>query len=90
MTSAEIPDGLVEIRTIDDSPSHEGDIVIVDLARTSKPGFITVTERMAVMATQTKMINMFINKVKVFEHSPRIGSLVENMINRNDIVCRSR
>lgn len=41
MTSAEIPQGLVEIRTIDDSPSHEADIVIVDLVRTSKPGFFS-------------------------------------------------
>ncbi|KAF4458022.1 hypothetical protein F53441_176 [Fusarium austroafricanum] len=31
LTPAEVPKSLVEVRTIDDSPSHEADIVIVDL-----------------------------------------------------------
>ncbi|KAF4946292.1 hypothetical protein FGADI_11284 [Fusarium gaditjirri] len=39
-TEAEAPKTLVEVRTIDDSPSHEADIIILDLVRTVKRGFI--------------------------------------------------
>ncbi|KAI1009130.1 hypothetical protein LB504_003586, partial [Fusarium proliferatum] len=39
LTEAEVPKDLVEVRTVDDSPSHEADVVILDL-----PGHIA-TER---------------------------------------------
>lgn len=40
LTKAKIPKSLLEVRTVDDSPSHEADIVIVDWVRTNSRGFI--------------------------------------------------
>ncbi|KAF4467757.1 MFS monocarboxylate transporter [Fusarium albosuccineum] len=49
LTPAEIPKELVEVRTIDESPSHEAHIVIVDCVRS---GFINDRHRLSVMMTR--------------------------------------
>ncbi|KAF5530545.1 hypothetical protein FMEXI_13483 [Fusarium mexicanum] len=46
LTKAEVPKDLVEVRTDDDSPSHEADFVILDLVRTVKKGFSSEAPRM--------------------------------------------
>lgn len=48
---AELPPNLWSVRTIDDSPSHQAEIVICDFVRTEKPGFLTANERLAVLTT---------------------------------------
>lgn len=45
LSEAELPRGLVEVRTIDDSPSHEAELVIVDLVRTEAAGFLADPNR---------------------------------------------
>ncbi|KAM0295485.1 hypothetical protein ACHAO9_000566 [Fusarium lateritium] len=55
LTEAEIPKSLVEVRTIDDSPSHEADIVIVDWVRTGKKGFIDNPNRMCVALSRARV-----------------------------------
>jgi hypothetical protein len=55
VTEAEIPKALVEVRTVDDSPSHEADIVIVDWVRTNKKGFIDNPQRMCVALSRARI-----------------------------------
>ncbi|KAF4979418.1 hypothetical protein FDECE_18062, partial [Fusarium decemcellulare] len=52
LTPAEIPEELVEVRTIDKSPSHEADIVIVNCVRSEQLGFINDRHRLSVMMTR--------------------------------------
>ncbi|KAH6896053.1 hypothetical protein B0T10DRAFT_587692 [Thelonectria olida] len=42
LSDAEVPKNPTEVQTIDDSPSHEADLVVVDLFRTKAPGFSTM------------------------------------------------
>ncbi|KAK7398570.1 hypothetical protein QQX98_012048 [Neonectria punicea] len=60
MSAAEYPTDLVEVRTIDDSPSHEADIVLIDLVRTAKLGFIGDPRRMDVMMTRARLATFII------------------------------
>ncbi|KLP18705.1 hypothetical protein CEK26_008549 [Fusarium fujikuroi] len=55
LTEAEVPKDLVEVRTVDDSPSHEADVVILDLARTVKKGFVNEAPRMNVATTRARL-----------------------------------
>jgi hypothetical protein len=55
VTEAEIPKSLVEVRTVDDSPSHEADIVIVDWVRTNNRGFIADPKRMCVALSRARI-----------------------------------
>ncbi|KAF5703994.1 hypothetical protein FMUND_12753 [Fusarium mundagurra] len=55
LTKAEVPKTLVEVRTVDDSPSHEADVVILDLVRTVKKGFIHEAPRMNVATTRARL-----------------------------------
>ncbi|KAI1013581.1 hypothetical protein LB503_001893 [Fusarium chuoi] len=52
LTEAEVPKDLVEVRTVDDSPSHEADVVVLDLVRTVKKGCINEAPRMNVATTR--------------------------------------
>ncbi|PNP79694.1 hypothetical protein FNYG_07040 [Fusarium nygamai] len=55
LTEAEVPKTLVEVRTVDDSPSHEADVVILDLVRTVKKGFIREAPRMNAATTRARL-----------------------------------
>ncbi|RKL27005.1 hypothetical protein BFJ72_g13439 [Fusarium proliferatum] len=55
LTEAEVPKDLVEVRTVDDSPSHEAGVVILDLVRTVKKGFINNAPRMNVATTRARL-----------------------------------
>ncbi|KAH6968675.1 P-loop containing nucleoside triphosphate hydrolase protein [Fusarium avenaceum] len=55
LTAAEIPKSLVEVRTVDSSPSHEADIVIVDWVRTNNRGFIADPKRMCVALSRARI-----------------------------------
>lgn len=58
LPEAELPRGLVSVRTIDDSPSHQAEVVICDLVRTEKPGFLIEDERLAVMTTRARVLTI--------------------------------
>ncbi|KAJ4864148.1 AAA domain-containing protein [Trichoderma breve] len=51
LPEADVSRGLVSARTIDDSPSHQAEVVICDLVRTDKPGFMVEDERLEIMKT---------------------------------------
>ncbi|KAJ4246670.1 hypothetical protein NW757_009260 [Fusarium falciforme] len=55
MSVAEIPKDLVDVRTVDDSPGHEADIVIIDCVCVSRLGFVGNAHRMAVMMTRARV-----------------------------------
>lgn len=55
LTVAEVPKDLVEVRTIDESPSHEADVCFVDLVRTDRLGFINDQFRLAVAFMRAKL-----------------------------------
>lgn len=61
LTEAEIPKSLVEVRTVDDSPSHEADIVIVDWVRTNNRGFIADPKRMCVALSRARIGTIMID-----------------------------
>ncbi|UPK96887.1 hypothetical protein LCI18_007822 [Fusarium solani-melongenae] len=76
MSVAEIPKELVDVRTVDDSPRHEADIVIIDTVHTTSEGFTGDPERMAVMMTRARVGTIIIgpgSKVKgALLASPRV------------------
>ncbi|ATY58566.1 MFS monocarboxylate transporter [Cordyceps militaris] len=51
----EVDKSRISVRTIDDSPSHESEIVIVDLVRTENIGFLTIPGRLKVAATRAQL-----------------------------------
>ncbi|KAH7162196.1 P-loop containing nucleoside triphosphate hydrolase protein [Dactylonectria estremocensis] len=55
LSPAEAPRQLIEVRTIDDSSSHEADLVICDLVRSGdRAGFLNDLHRLAVLATRAR------------------------------------
>ncbi|KKP07282.1 hypothetical protein THAR02_00606 [Trichoderma harzianum] len=55
LSEAEVPHGLVDVRTIDESPSHQAEVIIYDLVQTDKPGFVVEDERLTVMTTRAQV-----------------------------------
>ncbi|KAG5806898.1 hypothetical protein H9Q74_010168 [Fusarium xylarioides] len=55
LTEAEVPKDLVEVRNVNDSPSHEADVIILDLVCTLKGGFIKEAPRMNVGMTRARI-----------------------------------
>lgn len=65
LPEAEVLLGLVSVRTIDDSPSHEAEVVICGMVRTDKPGFMVEDERLAVMTTRARALTIIVGKTDV-------------------------
>ncbi|PNP79693.1 hypothetical protein FNYG_07039 [Fusarium nygamai] len=57
VTSAELPKSLIDVRTIDDSLSHEADYVFIDLTRTDKHGFLKSAQRINVSASRAQSVH---------------------------------
>ncbi|KAF5581359.1 mfs monocarboxylate transporter [Fusarium pseudoanthophilum] len=57
VTSAELPKSLIDVRTIDDSLSHEADYVFIDLTRTDKHGFLKNARRINVLASRAQSVH---------------------------------
>lgn len=51
----ELDKSRISVRTIDDSPSHEAEIVVVDLVRTEAIGFLGEPARLKVAATRAQL-----------------------------------
>ncbi|KAK7414367.1 hypothetical protein QQZ08_012541, partial [Neonectria magnoliae] len=77
ISPAEIPPGLLTVRTIDDSISAEADIVIVDLVRTTAPGFLSDRKRLAVMTTRARLAQFYVGHAAAFQWQGKIGELVK-------------
>ncbi|KAM0525319.1 hypothetical protein ACHAPE_000019 [Trichoderma viride] len=72
MPHAELPPGMWSVRTIDDSPSHQAEVVICDWVRTEKPGFLTADERLAVMTTRAQALTILVGKKSILtQHRSR-------------------
>jgi len=74
----------VTVRTIDDSPSHEENIVIVDFVRTLKVGFINCPKRMAVATTRARYFSIYLThfKCKLIAGS-QLGALIAYAADRH-------
>ncbi|KAK4072485.1 hypothetical protein Trihar35433_4549 [Trichoderma harzianum] len=67
LPEAEVPPGLVSVRTINDSPSHEAEVVICDMVRTDKPGFMVEDVRLAVMIMRARALTIIVGKTDVIK-----------------------
>ncbi|KAJ4856217.1 AAA domain-containing protein [Trichoderma breve] len=67
LPEAEVPPGLVSVRTIDDSPSHQAEAVICDMVRTDKPGFMMEDQRLAVMTTRAQAFIINVGRTDVIK-----------------------
>ncbi|KAJ2967465.1 hypothetical protein NQ176_g9647 [Zarea fungicola] len=61
----EVDKSRITVRSIGDSPSHEAEIVIVDLVRTESPGFLTEPARLKVAATRAQLGTVWISNTKL-------------------------
>lgn len=59
---ADLPPGLWSVRTIDDSPSHQAEVVIYNKVQAKKPGFLVKEERMAVITTHAQAVTILVGK----------------------------
>ncbi|KAF4460376.1 MFS monocarboxylate transporter [Fusarium albosuccineum] len=89
MSDAEIPKTLVEVRTVDESPSHEADIIIIDCVRTTTMGFISDINRMSVMMTRARIGTILIGTTSkmFFPSTPK--SLINYMVDRHSLIDHS-
>ncbi|KAI6783412.1 MFS monocarboxylate transporter [Emericellopsis cladophorae] len=56
----EAPLALIDVRTIDESPSHQADMVIVDLPRTTSGVFQSKHDRLCISSTRSRAASFFI------------------------------
>ncbi|KAL6411469.1 MFS monocarboxylate transporter [Ilyonectria robusta] len=75
LSPAEVPLDRVEVRTIDDSPGHEADLVICDLTRTDKAGFLHERERLAVLSTRARVAMVILGCPKTAHPKSSLGDL---------------
>jgi len=67
---------LIDIRTIEDSPSHEAEIVIIDLVRSSKLGFADDHNCVAVAMTKAWLAQFIVANPSLVGLRGLIGTLV--------------
>ncbi|KPM43648.1 hypothetical protein AK830_g2907 [Neonectria ditissima] len=80
---AEAPLSMIEVRTIDDSPSHEADLVIVDLTRKDKAGFLNQEQRLTVLATRARIGMVILGTKKCTTMKTGLGNLFNYVEKRN-------
>ncbi|TQW04487.1 AAA domain-containing protein [Cordyceps javanica] len=68
--------GAIEVRTVDDSPSHEAEITIVDFPRKSGVGFLDEPKRMTVASSRANYCTIYVGHADSFTRSPLLKSLV--------------
>lgn len=81
LTAAEVLLDKISVRTIDDSPSHEADVVIIGLVRSDQGGFLNHQIRLAVMMTRSRLATIIIGRKKVSRPHSKLNSLLEYMDN---------
>lgn len=87
LSSAEIPRGIVSVRTIDDSPSHQAEVVICDLVRSNGPGFLSDLKRLAVMTTRAQGMTILVGQEAMFAvKNSAISELYNYLKSRDSIV----
>ncbi|KAL6822261.1 hypothetical protein V8C40DRAFT_43283 [Trichoderma camerunense] len=67
LPEAEVPPGLVSVRTIDDSPSHQAGVMICDMVMADRPGFIMEDQRLAVMTTRAQALTIIVGRTDVIQ-----------------------
>ncbi|KAK4072487.1 hypothetical protein Trihar35433_4551 [Trichoderma harzianum] len=87
LSSAEIPRGIVSVRTIDDSPSHQAEVVICDLARSDGPGSLSDLKRLAIMTTRAQGMTILVGQEVMFAvKNSAISELYNYLKSRDGIV----
>ncbi|OAA62368.1 MFS monocarboxylate transporter [Cordyceps fumosorosea ARSEF 2679] len=71
-----VPEGALQVRTVDDSPSHEAEIVIVDFPRKSKVGFLDEPRRVNVACTRAHYCTIYVGNVGNLERSKLLDNLI--------------
>lgn len=71
-----LPERIIDIHTVDDSPSHEADIVIYNLPRSSGVGFLGNPQRMCVASTRARYTTIYVGRVQTLEQHPLLKSLI--------------
>ncbi|RDA86435.1 hypothetical protein CP532_6488 [Ophiocordyceps camponoti-leonardi (nom. inval.)] len=66
------PANTVSVRTIDNSQSHEAELVLIDLVRSSSAGFLNTSERLIVATTRARIGSIIMMNT---EAVPRYGPL---------------
>ncbi|SCN67021.1 uncharacterized protein FFB20_02444 [Fusarium fujikuroi] len=89
-TSAELPPGLVEVRTVDGSLSHSGAVVIVDIVRTGRRGFIDDPRRVAVAFSRAELCTILIARERSVQERSRLGSAVQFLKERDAVYSLGR
>jgi superfamily I DNA and/or RNA helicase len=90
LTKAEIPKSLVEVQTIDSSPSHEADIVTVDWVRTNNRDFIADPKRMCVALSRARIGTIMIGPGKKVPLAWPLSHLVEYCKDRHAAIDLKR
>ncbi|KAH6977327.1 hypothetical protein BKA56DRAFT_674146 [Ilyonectria sp. MPI-CAGE-AT-0026] len=83
LSPAEVPLDRVEVRTIDNSPSHEADLVICDMTRTKKAGFLKDMERLTVLSTRARVAMVILGCPKTAHPRSLLGGLFSYVKNNN-------
>ncbi|KAJ3525109.1 hypothetical protein NM208_g11782 [Fusarium decemcellulare] len=86
LTPVEIPKELVEVRTIDESPSHEADIVIVDCVRSEQLGFINNRHCLSVMTTRARVATLLVGTDRKMLFPEPFADLIDYLTHRKAIV----
>ncbi|KAM3542603.1 hypothetical protein ARSEF1564_004523 [Beauveria bassiana] len=71
-----VPEGAIQVRTIDDSPSHEAELVIVDFPRISGVGFLDERRRVNVACTRAHYCTIYVGNIANLEKSALLRSLI--------------
>ncbi|TQV92299.1 MFS monocarboxylate transporter [Cordyceps javanica] len=65
ISAHEVDKSRISVRTIDDSPSHEAEIAIVDLVRTGRIGFLAEPARLKVAATRAQLGTIWVSNREI-------------------------
>lgn len=65
VSDLEVDKSRITVRSIDDAPSHEAEIVIVDLVRTKSAGFLAEPARLKVAATRAKLGTIWVGNAAI-------------------------
>ncbi|KAF5678397.1 hypothetical protein FDENT_8973 [Fusarium denticulatum] len=84
LTEAEVPKTLVEVQTVNDLPSHEADVVILDLVRTVKN--IAEAPRMNVDTTRSRLDQFIIGPSKKVPLEWPLNHLVAFLEERSAVI----
>ncbi|KAL7937088.1 AAA domain-containing protein [Trichoderma chlorosporum] len=86
LSETECPPGMVSVRTIDDSPSHEDDVVICDIVRSEGPGFLREMSRLCVMTTRARVLTVLVGQETVIPLGGAMRDMLDHIKARDSLI----